>query len=739
MENRSCPVAVTIDRLSAIIAENHLTVARCRQWGQEILQLMQDVASGRAGDEHLPAMESLGHRLIQEGDDDRCVETGRMVISALDEHREIFLSHIASRICTVEDCVKLNPAPCQMACPAGIDVPSYVTLIGQGRDAEAIDLIRRDNPFPWVCGLVCTHPCEFMCVRGRMDTPIAIKDLKGFAAERAMSEGRYQNPQRAPDNGRRVCIIGAGPGGLTAAYYLALKGYRVTVIESLPMAGGMMMVGIPRYRLPREVIDRECAMIEALGVEFWFNVRLGTDLSFEELRKEGFDAFLIAVGAHSSFKMGIRGEDEYPQVIDAVRFLRRVAMGERHMPGNRVAVTGGGNVAMDAARTCIRLGCQQVTVVYRRTRSEMPADVEEVSQAEEEGISFVFLTIPTAVEGSHGKVTGLQCMRTELGPPDPSGRRRPLPVEGSDFLMEVDAVIPAVGQAIDRTGLDDLDGLKWSKRGTIQVGSASMDTSLKGVFAVGDVVTGPATVVEAIGGGKRAAEAIDRYLNGIPQPKMPPAPVRRARTSYIEVPAATKMNLARPQMPMLTDERRRVTFQQAELGYTENMAREEARRCLRCDICVRCGRCVDICRDKMGVDALQLGYLDFDHPGPTDLRITAERCILCGACAANCPTQAIIMEDRGDQRILSLCGMILNRLKVERCSVCGAVIGPERYHDYINRRIQGILPQPTGLRLCMECARNTAAKHHVDISPPKIEISEQKSGVNHGFSKRTEG
>jgi len=718
-EEKACPVARTIQRLSSVLKEDRLNVAKCRVWAEKTLTLMEDIASGRAGPEHFPAIEALAARLIKEGEASPCVETGRMLASAFDRHREIFLSHIETHICPVEDCEKLNPAPCQMACPAGIDVPSYVTLIGQGKDAEAVELIRRDNPFPWVCGLVCTHPCEFMCVRGRVDQPIAIKDLKGFAAERAMSEGRYKNPEPAPDNQGRVCIIGAGPGGLTAAYYLALKGYRVTVIESLPMAGGMMMVGIPRYRLPREVIDREVAMIEDLGVEFRMSTRLGEDVTLDELREEGFEAFLIAVGAHSSFKMGIKGEDRFPQVIDAIQYLRRVAVGDRHAPGRKVAIIGGGNVAMDAARTSIRLGCQEVTVVYRRTRSEMPANEEEVVQAEEEGVKFAFLTVPMEIKGDSGQITGLHCLRTELGPPDDSGRRRPVPVEGSDFVLEVDAVISAIGQAVDRTGLEEADNLQWSKRGTIQVHTASMETSSEGVFAVGDVVTGPATVVEAIGGGKRAAEAIDRYLRGIPQPKMPPVPIRRQRVPFLEMPASTKMTLRRPEMPMLGDERRRVTFQQAELGYSENMAREEARRCLRCDVCVRCGRCVDVCREKMGVDALQMGYVEFEHPGETDLRIAAERCILCGACAANCPTGAMRMEDRGEERVLSLCGTILNRLEVERCEACGAVLGPARYHDYIRRRIHGISPQLRDQRLCLECARNAAAKHHAGMSPPQ--------------------
>ena len=494
----------------------------------------------------------------------------------------------------------------------------------------------------------------------------------------------------------------------------------MTIIDTLPMAGGMMMVGIPRYRLPREVIDREVTMIEELGVEFRFNTRMGKDTTFEGLKKEGFEAFLIAVGAHASYKTGISGEDSFPQVIDAIDFLRRVALGDRRMPGKRVAVIGGGNVAVDAARTSIRLGCHEVSVIYRRTRLEMPANEDEIIQAEEEGIKFSFLTIPVEIKGPEGRVASLHCLRTELGPEDESGRRRPVPIEGSDYFLDVDAVIPAIGQTVDHTGLTELGDLKWSRRHTIGVNIASMETSIEGIFAAGDAVSGPATVVEAIGGGKKAAEAIDRYLSGIPQPKMPRVPVRRSRMEFIEVPSLTKMSLARPQMPMLNDERRRVTFQQVELGYSENSVREEARRCLRCDVCIRCGSCVDICRDKMKIDALQMGYLDFDHPESTDFRITAERCILCGACAANCPTKAISIEDRGDERLLNLCGTILNRLKVEFCEQCGAIIGPRRYHDYIRKRIQGINQHLRNRILCLECARETAAQSHADIAPPKI-------------------
>lgn len=714
-----CEVTRAAEDLAQVLASGSLAVPRCRRLGEELLELLEDVRWGRGGLDHYEAMVSIAGELAGETNDRGCVETGGDMLRRLVEQKEVFLSHIETSICPTGDCVKLAPAPCQTACPAGIDVPSYVTLIGLGKDAEAIELIRKDNPFPWACGLVCTNPCELMCVRGRLDEPVSIKYLKGFAAERAMSDRTYHNPPKAPDNGRKVAIIGAGPAGLTAAYFLALKGYGVAVIEALPVAGGMMMVGIPRYRLPREVIDREVQMIADLGVEIRLNARLGRDVTIEDLRYEGFEAFLIAIGAHGSYRLMIPGEDRYPQVISAVDLLRNVALGDRRSPGKRVAVIGGGNVAIDAARTCIRLGCGQVILLYRRSRSEMPAHVEEIEQAEEEGVSFSFLTIPKEVIGDGTRVTGLLCVRAELGKPDDRGRRRPVPVEGSEHLIELDAVIPAIGQTVQGEGLDGIEEIKWSKRETIVVNNVTMETPVPGVFAAGDAVSGPATVVEAIGAGKRAAESIDRYLQGLPQPKMPPVPIRRARLECIEVPASTKMILKRPHMPLLNTDRRRITFQQVELGYAENAVREEARRCLRCDICRRCGRCVEICRHQMGIDALKLGYLDFDRPSTTDLRITAERCIACGACAANCPNEAMVIEDRDGERYLSLCGTRLNRLKLEYCEKCGAVIGPARYHDFVSKRLVGSAALLKGHTLCFQCARLHTAARHCENLPPK--------------------
>ena len=709
----ACPVNDAVTRLDATLASGRITHPRSRRIAEEILELLNDIAWGRGGPEHIPAIEALAKDLVED-EDEGAVEAGQRIQAELAGNHEVFTSHVETHNCATGTCVKLAPAPCQMACPAGIDVPTYVTLIGMGKDAEAIEVIRRDNPFPWVCGLICTRPCEFMCVRGRIDTPVSIKFLKAFAAERAMSEGNYLNPPKEADKGKKVCVIGAGPGGMSCAYYLALKGYGVRVIEALPSAGGMIFVGIPRYRLPREVIDREVAMLEDLGVEFQFNVRFGQDVTLSSLQAEGFEAFFFAIGAHSAYKLNIPGENDYP-VTDAIDLLRRVSLGERRKPGKRVVVIGGGNVAIDAARTCLRLGCEEVTIAYRRTRNEMPADVEEVEQAEEEGILFSFLTVPIAVEGKNGKPTGLRCLRAELVAREGSTRMSPVPVEGSDFVMPADVIIGAIGQRVEQSCLEEFAEMKWTRRGTIDVNMVSMETSVTGVFAAGDAVTGPATVIEAIGGGKRAAVAIDRYLSGIPQPKMPPVPVRRARVESLEVPATTKMILKRPEMPLLALDRRRTTFQQVELGYPENAVREEARRCLRCDICRRCGECVEVCRDKMKVDALQMGYFNFDHPVETDFRLTQERCILCGACANNCPNQAMQMKDENGERVLSLCGTILNRKKILSCEQCGAVMGTRKYIEYIRRRISPVSKVLDDRLICDACLRKNTAAANVDI------------------------
>ena len=705
----TCPVRQTILFLSEQIGPSGLPDPRGQRISEQILALTEEIAEGAAGDHHLDAIDALIEEFDYEGSPDQTRECGKQLKQMLAQDRETFINHIETRNCPTHDCGKLAPSPCQMACPAGIDVPTYLALIAQGKDAEAIEVIRRDNPLPWVCGLICTRPCEMMCVRARIDTPVSIKFLKAFAAERAMSDRAYKNPEPKPANGKKVCVVGAGPGGLSCAYYLALMGYKVRILEDLPIPGGMLMVGIPRYRLPREVIDREVAMIEALGVEISYNTRFGIEVTKQDLEKEGYEAFFLAIGAHKAWNLDIEGEKDYPKVIEAVSFLKDVALGEHHSPGNHVVVIGGGNVAIDAARTSLRLGAEKVTIAYRRSRNQMPADIEEVEQAEEEGIEFSFLTIPEKIEGQGDEITSLACIKAELKKKKGSDRLAPVPIEGQQFDIKADAVISAIGQYVDDDGMEAFDKVNWTRRGTIEVNHASMETAQPGVFAAGDAVSGPATVIEAIGGGKRAADAIDRYLRGIPQPRMPRTPVRHNTEPVTEMSASQKMTLKPPEMPMLNMDRRRTTFQQVELGYDEESVRREANRCLRCDICRRCGECVEICRDKMGINALKLGYLEFDEQSPTDFRVTAENCITCGACAANCENKALIMDEKDGQRRLLLCGTILNSQTIQHCESCGAKVGSAEYTRFISRKTRKISPTTDKRLLCNNCLRKIGA------------------------------
>ncbi len=717
MAKDTCPVQSTLQYLSERIASGVLTDPKVRRICESIRMLVEEISLGEAGDGHMAAIDDLMTEFENRTPDDEAVKTRDHLKQVLSDHREVFVSHIETRNCPSHDCGVIAPSPCQMACPAGIDVPTYLALIAEGKDDQAIAVIREDNPLPWVCGLVCTRPCEMMCVRGRIDTPISIKFLKAFAAERALSDRRYINPKPAPPNGKRICVVGAGPGGLSCAYYLALMGYKVDVIEALPFAGGMLMVGIPRYRLPREVIDREVAMIEDLGVTFSFNTRFGKDVTYEDMKDSGTDAFFLAIGAHKAWDLGIKGETDFPKVIDAISFLKNVAIGDRHAPGKHVVVIGGGNVAIDAARTSLRLGAEKVTIAYRRSREQMPADIEEVEQAEEEGIAFSFLTIPTQIAGDGGIITGLACIKAELIAKKGTDRLAPVPILGKEFTIQADAVISAIGQYVDDTGMTAFDAVNWTRRGTIEVNHASMETSMPGVFAAGDAVSGPATVIEAIGGGKRAADAIHRHLTGMPQPRMPKIPVRRRKVPMIEMTAAEKMRLSRPSMPMLNVDRRRTTFQQVELGYDEAAVRKEARRCLRCDVCRRCGKCVEICRDKMGIDALHLGYLDFDHPVKTDFRMTAENCITCGACAANCENNAMTLEEKDGKRMLKLCGTILNEQEIQTCDSCGAKLPSAQYMAYILDKTADLTQKAERRLLCTDCQRKLSAKNHVPTRP----------------------
>jgi len=431
--------------------------------------------------------------------------------------------------------------------------------------------VREKIPFPAICGLVCFHPCEARCARSQVDEAVAIRMLKRFAWEHG-SRGFQPRPKVAPASGKRVAIIGSGPAGLTAAYYLARLGHAVTVFEAQPEPGGMMMLAIPEYRLPKEVIRAEIKEIEEAGVEIKTNTRID---SVDRLFQEGYHAVFIATGAQQGQRMGTKGEDG-PRVMQAVSFLRKVKLGDKVKVGSRVAVIGGGNSAIDAARTALRLGAEEVTIFYRRSQEEMPATAEEFEEALAEGVKFRYLAAPSRILSSDEKEVEIEFVRTRLEEPDESGRRRPRPVEGSEFALRFDSVIVAIGQ---RPEVSRQFNLPTTQSGAIQVDWDTLATAREGVFAGGDVVTGPASIIEAISAGRQGAISIDKYLGGDGDISEVLAPAEEA-----VIPPEEVKGKRRPPMPKLGVEQRVRNFRQVELGYSPEMAREEAKRCLRCDL-----------------------------------------------------------------------------------------------------------------------------------------------------------
>lgn len=485
--------------------------------------------------------------------------------------------------------------PCHTACPAGIDIPRYIRLVGRGRPSAALAVIRERVPFPGALGRVCVHPCEQACQRGKIaDKPLNIRMLKRYAADHG-DESWKKTSKKLASTGKKAAIIGAGPAGLTAAYYLAKQGHKVTVFEALPAAGGMMRVGIPEYRLPRDILSAEIKEIENAGVEIQLNSRID---SLDSLFEKGYNAVFLGIGSHQGMALGITGETS-SGVIDAADFLRRANLGEKVAVGNTVGVVGGGNVAIDAARISLRLGAKKVTVFYRRTRSEMPANAEEVEGALEEGVEFVYLAAPQSVSARNGKLA-LECLRMELGAPDKSGRRAPVPVKGSEFTTEVDTLVAAIGQCSVNHPAFKID---LGKNFTVKV-DKNMMTSREGVFSGGDCVTGPATVIAAIAAGRQAASAMDHYLGGSGDISEHLVSADEA-DCYLESALPDEALAKLTHLPAAT---RASSFQEVELGMEKAVAESESQRCLECHVispigetelqaagCQFCGACVDAC------------------------------------------------------------------------------------------------------------------------------------------------
>jgi formate dehydrogenase beta subunit len=473
-------------------------------------------------------------------------------------------------------------------CPAHIDIPAYIEEIKDRRFDESLDVIRRNMPIPAVCGRVCPHPCETACRRALVDEPISIMVLKRVAADYEWMHGKKPPMKPAPARGKKVCVVGGGPAGISAAYYLALDGFKVTVLDMLPEPGGTVAVGIPDYRMPRELLRREYEVIKALGVEIHFNTKLGRDVSLKELKGK-YDAVFLGVGAFNSKPMGVEGEDQGYEGFSegGINYLRNVALGDPIKTGKRVIVVGGGNTAIDCVRVALREGAEESILVYRRTRKEMPAESYEVDDAEEEGVKFEFLRNPTRLVHENGKVTGVEVVIMELGEPDESGRRRPAPVPGSEYVIPCDMVIPAIGQDPDLSFLEQDDlGIQTTRWSTIVTKGGVLMTDAAGVFAGGDCEIGPMTVVAAVGQGRRAALAMSRWLT---EGKAYRDDADAMEDLVAELGVFNKKEkvgilggLHREHQPKVSGAARAGNYEEIELAMPESQAVIEAERCLRC-------------------------------------------------------------------------------------------------------------------------------------------------------------
>ncbi|MFA6126103.1 MAG: FAD-dependent oxidoreductase [Bacteroidales bacterium] len=589
-------------------------------------------------------------------------------------------------------------APCTQTCPAGVDVQGYISLIEKGMYSAAVGLIKEVNPLPAICGRVCVRPCEVACRRNLMDegAAVGIDYMKRFASDHDLASPNRYHPELKVDTGKKVAVIGAGPGGLSAAWFLRREGHAVDIYEASPNPGGMLRYGIPPYRLPNEIINSEVENITRLGVNIFYNRKLGADLSYGEIH-ENYNAMVLTIGSQAGTRVGCPGDDA-ENVFSGIDFLRNIEMtGQKpDFSGKTVAVVGGGNTAMDCCRTAKRLGAKKVYVVYRRTEKEMPANPIEIHESKVEGIEYLFLNNPVEIlKDKNGKLKSMRIIRMELGEPDASGRRRPIPVEGSEYQLELDYVFAAIGQKTVVDFVHDVnafspDGeLKVTKWGDIDASKRTLQTGINSVFAAGDGVTGPATLIEAIAQAKIAARSCSQYLNG--QPVEVPAPefISRKDNFKAQEPKAYQARYGhslRQEMPLLPPEQRS-NFNEVELGYSEAMAFEETSRCLECGCnevftcdlkrlsdeygaeqkkysgtfnerevdsrhpyieidnnkCILCSRCVRICHELAGADALGLVNRGFEtYVAPSmGLPLSETNCESCGLCISACPTGAI--------------------------------------------------------------------------------------------------
>jgi NADH-quinone oxidoreductase subunit F len=582
MDEDTCMVDVAKYFMNFLRDESCGKCLSCREGTQRLWEILDRITRGQGQPSDIPLLEELA---VAVRDASMCglgQTAANPILSTLHYFRDEYEAHILHKRCPAVVCKEIISSPCQHTCPIGTEAPQYIGYIARGELEKAYDIILKDNPLLSVCGRVCHHPCETKCRAGQGGDPIAIRELKRFAA--AHGNGRKHKSIKAKPNGVKIAIVGAGPAGLMAGYHLALNGYAPVIFEAHPVPGGMLAVGIPEYRLPRAELNADIKRVTEAGVEIKTNQRLGKDFKVPDLFDQGYRAVFIAIGAHKSIKLGVPNEDA-SGVIAGMDFLTQVHLGKKIKLGKRIGVIGGGNSAVDAARAANRLpGVDKVTIIYRRTVAEMPAYREEVESALEEGIEIKYLTAPTKVLLKDGKVTGVECQKMQLGDIDESGRRRPVPVKGSEYTIELDTVIRAISEQPDMTCLGNEHNFKISGWNTFQVEPGTYATGVPGVFAGGDAIRGPSSVIEAMADGKKVAEIIDRYVKGekmeltyaVTRPTVYADPVKLSEEELLLV------DRQKPKRLKAGD--RQKNFQEVDLGFDKASAVREAKRCLRCDL-----------------------------------------------------------------------------------------------------------------------------------------------------------
>ena len=577
MDEDTCVVDVAKYFLQFTNDESCGKCSACRDGSAALLEVLNRISDGEGREGDLELLEELGEAVKDASMCGLGQSLPNPVLSTLRHFRDEYEAHIKQRRCPAVVCRQIISSPCQYLCPLGTDVPAYIALVARKQYREALDVVRKTNPLPLICGRICVAHCELKCRACDSGGALSARMLKRFLSDWELAQGEMAPIVPFPrTHDERIAIMGAGPAGLTAAHTLAREGYAVTVFEALPVAGGMLAVGVPAYRLPRKLLEFEINAIIQAGVEIRTGERV-TDV--DGLLRDGFGAVLIAVGAHKNRRLGIPGDD-VPGVVDPIELLRRVSLNEPVQLGDRVGIIGGGNTAIDAARTALRLGAKQVTVFYRRSRVEMPAAEEEIEAGLEEGMKIEFLVSPTRVVADNGRLSAVEFTRARLGDPDASGRRRFIPIERSEFMVELDTLMPAVSQDADLSFISDTCGVAVAK-GVVTVNPETFATTKPGVFACGDAATGPGDVATAMATGRIAAEFILKHLRG-----------EKATPEYTTVqPSVVVEPLElgeppsgpRPSMPRLSVEQRRLCFDEVELGLGEEAAVGEAQRCLRCD------------------------------------------------------------------------------------------------------------------------------------------------------------